>query len=73
MRVITIYDDEREEIVTYVRLWFARAIKQRLIKAKRVVKPSRLHINHTASHDKTNTNFPEGLTNSPSIFFRLGK
>jgi len=34
-------------------IWFARAIKQRQIKAKRVVKSPRLHIKHTTSHDKT--------------------
>ena len=58
MRVITVYDDEREEIITYVSTddMQGQSNKDKLRRSNKVVKSSRLYIEHTSSFIKSNTN-----------------
>ena len=50
----TIYEDERELIVTYVSsMWFSKAINKGKPRSKEAVISLRLHIDHMNSNDKT--------------------
>ena len=54
MRVITVYDDEREEIITYISTYDMQGqSKEGKPRSNEVVKSPRLHIEHKHSHDKT--------------------
>lgn len=54
MRVVTIYDDEREMILTYVSTYgLQRQSNKGKLSSNEVAKSPRLHIKHLNSHDKT--------------------
>ena len=72
MRVTTIHDDEREEIVTYVSTY---DFQEQLIKASKVqmkYSNQRLQYKHTSSYHKNNINadFPEFITTSCGVATR---
>ena len=69
MRDIKVYDDEREVIVTFISIVFAKAVKKRHRSSIEVAKYPRLHIEHKNSYHKTILT----RTFLPRTFFSLSR